>query len=268
MAAAATTTTINDDGAETWALKGTGAAPAPTLTTRRSSDSTVGLTDSPLLVPEGLKTDEEDYGGRWRRPARGATGPLKSLSLAGPAPATAAAASAVADGGGGAVQGADAAQRVGGSSTAGGEGSGGTDEMSPCESIGGDATTCAGSFCLPKPPPGRAGGGAQILDARGAAVAGGSGRDGDSRGGMEVESETGLTVVTAAENSAANARVPTGFAATDPPTGGPNVGSLLDAYREPEGHDWGGLEDWHGLPGLQLAGGRGGATIRPRLQVT
>lgn len=26
--------------------------------------------------------------------------------------------------------------------------------------------------------------------------------------------------------------------------------SLLDTYREPEGHDWGELEDWQGLPGF------------------
>lgn len=34
------------------------------LTTRRSSDSTVGIWDSPRHAPEGLKTDEEDYLGR------------------------------------------------------------------------------------------------------------------------------------------------------------------------------------------------------------
>ncbi|CAM9609103.1 unnamed protein product, partial [Laminaria digitata] len=43
-------------------------------------------------------------------------------------------------------------------------------------------------------------------------------------------------------------------------------GSMLDAYREPEGHDWDELEDWQGLPGLQAAGVGGGADIRSRLQ--
>lgn len=48
-------------------------------------------------------------------------------------------------------------------------------------------------------------------------------------------------------------------------------GSMLDAYREPEGHDWGELEDWQGFPGLQatgIVGSGGGADIRSRLQVS
>lgn len=39
-------------------------SPIPALSKRRSSDSTVGVWDSPQQVPEGLKTDEEDYLGR------------------------------------------------------------------------------------------------------------------------------------------------------------------------------------------------------------
>ncbi|CAM9873116.1 unnamed protein product, partial [Hapterophycus canaliculatus] len=184
-----------------WSPTGAAAARAPTLKTRGSSGSTVGLTDSPQTVPEGLKTDEEDYSGCWRRPGA-SVGSMKPLSLARPAVASAVAAAAAA-----------AAAPAGGGRHAGG--------------VGGDD---------------------------------------DSRGGMEVESEAGRTVVTATENSAGAARVSSGVAATDAAAGGRTVGSLLDAYREPEGHDWGELEDWHGLPGLQLAGGGGRATIRPRLQ--
>lgn len=106
---------------------------------------------------------------------------------------------------------------------------------------------------------------------------------------LEMESEAGLTVVTATETPAGTAvasaparggrgssgevasraaAVPDGCRGLERADGGIIRGSMLDAYREPEGNDWDELEDWRGLPGLQLAGGSGGAAMRSRLQVT
>ena len=99
--------------------------------------------------------------------------------------------------------------------------------------------------------------------------------DDDDDGGWEADSEAALT---AAETPAA-ALAPVfemeraGRAArTLEPVGDDGGlrerrGSMLDAYREPEGHDWDELEDWQGLPGLQAAGIGGMEDIRSRLQV-
>lgn len=191
---------------------------------------------------------------------------MKSLTLARPPGGSAGPAGAA-----GAASGVVAAAQEQGRS---GEVTGGTDEMSPCESIGGDATTCAGSFCLPTGNTPPAGGDPQIPEAGGGVpggyYAGGDDNDdGFSRGGVEVQSEAELTVVAGAERSSGSGAVSSGAMGgmDDAGVAGRHGGSLLDAYREPEAHDWGELEDWHGLPGLQLAGGGSGATIRPRLQV-
>lgn len=47
---------------------------SPNLGTRRSSDSTVGVWDSPQYVPEGLNTDEEDFLGGTTKALRAGTG--------------------------------------------------------------------------------------------------------------------------------------------------------------------------------------------------
>lgn len=207
------------------------------------------------MLPDGLKTDEEDYGGR-----RG---------YAGAAPRA---------GGVGAVAGVGAALAGPGRpklvGTVGGGEAEEVDQPSACESVGGDATTHVGSFCLP--------GSASLAGgpAAGAAAAGGAdsrasgGDDDDDDDGVDGLSEAGVTSVTAVSASAL-AREGWGsageaVAASEWRTGGRGGGGrwLLDAYREPEGNDWGELEDWQGLPGLQLAGGGGGGAAAARLQVT
>lgn len=266
-------------------LKGRGAAPAPALSTRRSSDSTVGLSDSPQMLSEGLRTDDEDYsghrsddggdgGGGGGRVAwtGGGVGSAEAIDMAPPA-----------------MTGRGSANRTPADVLTGG---GDADHLSRCESVGGD-TTRAGSFCLPGSS--ALGGGSQV-----ALVGGGTDGRGQSGGGgdvdgSEMESEAGLTVVTATETPAGTSVAPApapgrggrgssgevaGRAAVLPEGcqgleqahgGGMTVrGSMLDAYREPEGNNWEDeLEDWRGLPGLQLATGSGvGAAMQSRLQVT
>lgn len=156
---------------------------------------------------------------------------------------------------------------------------------STCEIMGGDTATQVGSFRLPETMC-SAGGGAELLVGPEGAGEGTGGRAGSGEGGDDVEvgSEAGLTVVTAAETPAACAsalaaragwgsggEAAGGRAAveqSDGGAGGGRGGCMLDAYREPEGNDWGELEDWQGLPGLQLAGGGGGGRAAARLQVT
>lgn len=224
-------------------------APAPALSTRRSSDSTVGIADSPQMLPEGLKTDEEDCGGR-----RACGGGGGGIDFAPPAPP-------------------DGRAKLAG--TMSGDGEGGADQApSTCESVGGDTTTQVGSFYLPGTS---AGGSAGLHPETDGARGGGCGRaaaagGGDDADGLEMASEAGLMVVTAAETPAASSGIAAraAAAASEERAGGGGGGSggcLLDAYREPEGHDWGELEDWQGLPGLQLAGGGGGG-VTARLQVT
>ncbi len=261
-----------------------GTAPAPALNTRRSSDSTVGVADSPNLLPEGLKTDEEDYSGR--RPAAGAArGGLDTDTAmpSGPTPST---------------------PPAPGSAGAGPGGGGDEDQNSPCESTGGE-TTQAGSFCLPGTSRERAGGGGHGHERERAGAGGGVGDgrtgvrdngdgvgdDDDDADALEMASEGGLTAVTTTETPAGTTvvmasalakagRVGGGGGAGGRSTAAPEQGGgggggggcggggrNLDAYREPEGSDWKEVEDWH-WQGLQLAGGKGEAEIRSRLQVS
>lgn len=261
-------------------LKGRASALAPVLSTRRSSDSTVGLSDSPQMLSEGLKTDEEDYSGHRSGDGGGgggvAWGPrgigsAESIDMAPPAMAC-----------GGSANGTSADVLKGG---------GDADHMSRCESVGGD-TTRAGSFCMPESStlgdesqaPGPGGG----ADSRGQHGEGGGDVD-----RLEMESEAGLTVVTATETPAGTCVAPApgrglrggssgqvdGRASVlsdrcqglEQADGGGIMlgGSMLDAYREPEGNNWEDeLEDWRGLPGLQLAACSGGGAMRSRIQVT
>ncbi|CAM9241239.1 unnamed protein product, partial [Ectocarpus sp. 4 AP-2014] len=176
-----------------------GQVSAPFLGTRRSSDSTVGIADSPQMLPEGLKTDEEDHSGRRAAAAAAAT-----------AAATVAA----------------TAPKGGGVEPTGASGPVPPDQ---CRAVGGAATGAAGA-------------GREAVG------------DYNNPGGLEAEAEGGLvTVVAAAEPPAAPKFAGRAGAAEQGADDGRIGGSLLDAYREPEGNDWGELEDWHGLPGLQLA---------------
>lgn len=252
-------------------------APAPALGTRRSSDLTVGIADSPQMLPEGLKTDEEDYGGR-RGCGSGGEGCI-GIDFAPPAAATVAMAMAAAACGG---------QPKLAGTVAGDREEDADQPPSTCESVGGDASTHVGSFRLPDTrSPARGPAGTHPEDGAGAGVGGrasGGGGGGDDVDELEMGSEAGLTVVTASETPAAATSAPAtstgggssgraagGTAAAEQAgggSGGGGGGCMLDAFREPEGNDWGELEDWHGLPGLQLAGGGGGGAAAARLQVT
>lgn len=150
------------------------------------------------MLPEGLKTDEEDYSGR--RAAAAAAASATSAS----APK------------GEIVRPTGACVPV---------------PPDQCRPVGAAATSVAGA-------------GTEAVG------------DYDNAGGMEAEAERGLaTVVAAAEPPAAPNFAGRAEAAEQGADDGRIGGSLLDAYREPEGNDWGELEDWHGLPGLQLASG-------------
>eukprot|EP00752_Nemacystus_decipiens_P012274 g10880.t1 len=222
----------------------TAPAPAPALSTRRSSDSTVGIADSPQMLPEGLKTDEEDHGGR-----RVCGSGVGVINFALPAPTGIA---------------APPGEQAKLADTISGDGKSEMDQPpSTCESLGGDTTTQVGSFYLPGTSVGDSAGlhrGMEEVGSVGCDQAGGRGGD-DDADGLEMGSEAGLTVVTTAETPAA---APATLEERAAAGGGGGGGCLLDAYREPEGNDWGELEDWQGLPGLQLAGGCGigGATVR------
>lgn len=255
--------------------KGRASAPALVLSTRRSSDSTVGITDSPHMLAEGLKTDEEDYSGHRSGDRGGSGGGRAALE------ATVIESAETIDTAPPEMAGQVSANRVSAGVLGG---AGDENHLSRCESVGG-VTTRAGSFCLPGSC--AVGGGSPVARARGETASRGQGGGGGDLDGSEIGSEAGLTAVTATDTPAGTC------VATAPGRGGRGGsgevvgradmeqvngdgggmilgGSMLDAYREPEGNDWEDeLEDWRGLPGLQLAAGSGGgAAMRSRLQVT
>lgn len=285
------------------------------LKTRVSSDSTVPIADSPQVLSEGLKTDEEDYAGN-RRGAGAAEGigyaepvdlgaPLVSTGLlhlksAGAAPAVV---EVEAEAGAGVADGSTRLPELKAVSevvvVVMGEGVGREDHeeflaLSASESTDGN-TTRMSSFCLPSSRSGASGvGGAKGgMDGRGDDV-----HDGDDGGRLEVESDATVAAAGSAGVSAdtasgavaaAAAAVTASFKGTG--YGGERVAEkaghdgtqavapgdgcsilerrslLLNAYREPDYHDLGDLEDWPGVPGLQLEGGRGAVGIGSRFQV-
>lgn len=255
----------------------------------------MGVVDSPQLVPEGLKTDGEDSadggggGGGGGGGEGGGIGSARPIDLAPPALS---AGSAIVEGAteipradaqqqasagagrGGLLAGSPASSKA--ASGAGGAGKRGDEKdhgaLPRCESAD-DSATRMGSFYLPS-------GGGGLQGGAEVASAGSDGRRGAGGGGdvgSDAESEAALT---ATETPAAGsvAAYETGGrgsrgAAGRPGEGGARSpwgrdvdgalerrGSLLDAYREPEGNDWAELEDWQGLPGLGLASGTGAAT--------
>ncbi|CBJ48607.1 hypothetical protein Esi_0039_0072 [Ectocarpus siliculosus] len=142
------------------------------------------------MLPEGLKTDEEDHSGR-----RAATAVAAAPKGEGVAPT----------------------------------GASGPVPPDQSRAVGGAAT-------------GEAGAGREAVG------------DYDNPGGSEAKAEGGLVTVVAGEEVPAAPKFAGRAEAAEQGAGDGRIGgSLLDAYREPEGNDWGELEDWHGLPGLQLA---------------
>lgn len=247
------------------------------LTKRRSSDLTVGVVHSPKFLPEGLKTDEEDFSGRssTRFPGggigrsstirvEGEADPISLMVPAAPAPADQQHLNATA-----AVE-ERADVEVKRESVA---------EQNRTQRLllsryedANDNITRMESFHLPgergevQQQEGGASGLTEFDDKLG-------GGNDDGVGGWEGDSEGALTD---AETAAATAL--RGF--LERPGGSTEIfqrgdgeglaggGSFLEAYREPDGHDWAELEDWQGLPGLGFAGGRGGTGIGSRLQVS
>lgn len=264
--------------------------PTPGLSKRRSSDSTVGIVDSPQLLPEGLKTDEEDYsGGRSSGAAGRGVGVMCSaepIDLTPPAVRTEQHRGVA----GGeprevALRGEQtvAAAAMADAATTASVGFERRDEaesrsLSRSESVD-DDTTRIGSFCLPG-----SGAGPQLVGAD-AGLNRGDVSAGEDAAGWDADSEA----LTAAETPAANIaaaferaeiRVSMGAVGAAGPPGGTGTpgqahggedlerrGSLLDVYREPEVNDWGELEDWQGLPGLEISGNGGVAGLGSRLPV-